>query len=138
MMYRSIVTTEVAVCFTTLCVLVGCQSGFALESARRVAARVCLVAVCVIAPSQTLPNVMERKHLALGKLLDVTKLVQEQFRIEARARREENSATESDGRDRRLSEHPPADAKRQPAATETCLLYTSPSPRDGLLSRMPS
>ena len=22
--------------------------------------------------------------------------------------------------------------------TETCLLYTSPSPRDGLLSRMPS
>ena len=23
-------------------------------------------------------------------------------------------------------------------ATDTCLLYTSPSPRDGLLSRMPS
>ena len=26
----------------------------------------------------------------------------------------------------------------QPIAPETCLLYTSPSPRDGLLSRMPS
>ena len=25
-----------------------------------------------------------------------------------------------------------------PAVTTTCLLYTSPSPRDGLLSRMPS
>ena len=25
-----------------------------------------------------------------------------------------------------------------PNRTETCLLYTSPSPRDGLLSRMPS
>src|SRR5664279_5155051 len=27
---------------------------------------------------------------------------------------------------------------RQPAIHTTCLLYTSPSPRDGLLSRMPS
>ena len=26
----------------------------------------------------------------------------------------------------------------QPNKTNTCLLYTSPSPRDGLLSRMPS
>ena len=25
-----------------------------------------------------------------------------------------------------------------PVATKACLLYTSPSPRDGLLSRMPS
>ena len=30
-------------------------------------------------------------------------------------------------------------AMKQPTATNTpCLLYTSPSPRDGLLSRMPS
>ena len=28
--------------------------------------------------------------------------------------------------------------QRQPAQYPTCLLYTSPSPRDGLLSRMPS
>ena len=28
--------------------------------------------------------------------------------------------------------------KRQNARAEVCLLYTSPSPRDGLLSRMPS
>ena len=28
--------------------------------------------------------------------------------------------------------------ERKAAATNTCLLYTSPSPRDGLLSRMPS
>ena len=27
---------------------------------------------------------------------------------------------------------------RQAAAQQSCLLYTSPSPRDGLLSRMPS
>ena len=28
--------------------------------------------------------------------------------------------------------------KRVPDLRDTCLLYTSPSPRDGLLSRMPS
>ena len=33
----------------------------------------------------------------------------------------------------------PQVAKEQPApVVDTCLLYTSPSPRDGLLSRMPS
>ena len=31
-----------------------------------------------------------------------------------------------------------ADFVRQKAVGDTCLLYTSPSPRDGLLSRMPS
>ena len=31
-----------------------------------------------------------------------------------------------------------ADAKQKLAQVERCLLYTSPSPRDGLLSRMPS
>ena len=40
------------------------------------------------------------------------------------------------------SQHPPEPAypKRQPQdrSPKTCLLYTSPSPRDGLLSRMPS
>ena len=29
-------------------------------------------------------------------------------------------------------------SQRPKPAVETCLLYTSPSPRDGLLSRMPS
>ena len=28
--------------------------------------------------------------------------------------------------------------RQLPLETEACLLYTSPSPRDGLLSRMPS
>ena len=28
--------------------------------------------------------------------------------------------------------------KKEPNTPNTCLLYTSPSPRDGLLSRMPS
>ena len=32
----------------------------------------------------------------------------------------------------------PAPAKAEPKAPKACLLYTSPSPRDGLLSRMPS
>ena len=31
-----------------------------------------------------------------------------------------------------------SDNKHGPFLLETCLLYTSPSPRDGLLSRMPS
>ena len=30
------------------------------------------------------------------------------------------------------------DAKKEPAPVETCLLYTSPSPRDLSTSRMPS
>ena len=30
------------------------------------------------------------------------------------------------------------DGKKDPDFTGSCLLYTSPSPRDGLLSRMPS
>ena len=30
------------------------------------------------------------------------------------------------------------DAEEKKKALESCLLYTSPSPRDGLLSRMPS
>ena len=32
----------------------------------------------------------------------------------------------------------PEPAASKPAPAEPCLLYTSPSPRDGLLSRMPS
>ena len=31
-----------------------------------------------------------------------------------------------------------AEAKAKKAGYDSCLLYTSPSPRDGLLSRMPS
>ena len=31
-----------------------------------------------------------------------------------------------------------AERQKQVSFTNTCLLYTSPSPRDGLLSRMPS
>ena len=40
-----------------------------------------------------------------------------------------------------LGEHQditPADVKKILALSDCCLLYTSPSPRDGLLSRMPS
>ena len=36
------------------------------------------------------------------------------------------------------NEHFSLDPKEQLAAIKDCLLYTSPSPRDGLLSRMPS
>ena len=36
------------------------------------------------------------------------------------------------------SKKKPAKKKKAPAKKKTCLLYTSPSPRDGLLSRMPS
>ena len=32
----------------------------------------------------------------------------------------------------------PASSEAAPPAPQACLLYTSPSPRDGLLSRMPS
>ena len=34
--------------------------------------------------------------------------------------------------------HPNANMYAISQRTESCLLYTSPSPRDGLLSRMPS
>ena len=36
------------------------------------------------------------------------------------------------------TQHPSASRTQHPSASRTCLLYTSPSPRDGLLSRMPS
>ena len=38
----------------------------------------------------------------------------------------------------RMSQADRAELARLTGAVETCLLYTSPSPRDGLLSRMPS
>ena len=41
-----------------------------------------------------------------------------------------------DGKDKAVSIHSPQEAQK--LGISTCLLYTSPSPRDGLLSRMPS
>eukprot|EP01016_Furgasonia_blochmanni_P009729 TRINITY_DN14052_c0_g2_i1.p1 TRINITY_DN14052_c0_g2~~TRINITY_DN14052_c0_g2_i1.p1 ORF type:complete len:101 (-),score=6.04 TRINITY_DN14052_c0_g2_i1:11-313(-) len=37
-----------------------------------------------------------------------------------------------------LSQHFPQNYQTHVLCVDTCLLYTSPSPRDGLLSRMPS
>ena len=47
------------------------------------------------------------------------------------------------GRNQRIAEikeriQETGDLVRRPTGGGTCLLYTSPSPRDGLLSRMPS
>jgi len=78
MMNRSIVTTEVAVCFTTLCILIGTGGGGAGETVRRIAAGVRLIAVGVISAPQTFPNVTEGKGSALGELLDVPQLVQQE------------------------------------------------------------
>ena len=36
------------------------------------------------------------------------------------------------------AKHPQLEPKPAPEDPQACLLYTSPSPRDGLLSRMPS
>src|SRR5689334_12538218 len=118
MMNRSIVTTEVAVCFTTLCVLIGCRSGLAPEAVRGVTARVGLVAVCVVTPPQTLPNVMKGKHLALPKLLDVPKFVQQQLGIEPGFRCQENGVTQRNRSNGGLSQHPASNSERQSSTTE--------------------
>ena len=55
---------------------------------------------------------------------------------------EERGARKSDPKDKMRSKTPPVTQYNPDEATggtvSTCLLYTSPSPRDGLLSRMPS
>ena len=64
---------------------------------------------------------------------------------EAKRRIEETSDPEEDHRLRNMSLHEVLDSEHLVPAlcarlgsVRACLLYTSPSPRDGLLSRMPS
>src|SRR5688572_11718453 len=96
MMNRSIVTTDVAVCFTTLSILFGTGGDSAGEAAGRVRAGILLVAVGVIARPQTLPNVTEGESPALGKLLDVAKLVKQELGIEPCRRREKDRSPQCD------------------------------------------
>ena len=97
MMNRSIVTTEVAVCFTTSCILFGTGAGKSLEAACGVASCVGLVAVGVIPSPQTLPNVTERKRSGFAKLLDVPELMQKKLRIEPGAACHKDGPAESYG-----------------------------------------
>src|SRR5688572_18976618 len=76
MMKRSIVTTDVAVCFTTSQFLIG---GDLREPVGGVPARVGFVWVTGISVTHRLPQVAEGKGPAFQKLVDVTKLVQEQL-----------------------------------------------------------
>lgn len=108
-------TTEVAVCLTKLNVLFGTRAGWSREAASRVAARVSLIAVGVVSTPETFPNVTKRKRTALGELLHVAKLVQQECGIEPRSRREKDRASKSDRRDGRLSKQPSTDAWRKPA-----------------------
>jgi len=110
-MNRSIVTTEVAVCFTTLGVLIGTSYGISGEAAGGVTARVCLKAVGVIPPPQTLPNVMEGKTFAFRKLLHVSVLVQKKLRIQPGPRREKDRFPQGNRCHRRLAEEKSAHAQ---------------------------
>src|SRR5512141_2237875 len=113
MMKRSIVTTEVAVCFTTLGVLVRSSFIRTPEASSRKIAGIGLEAVGVIPPPQALPNVMKGKTFALGKLLNVTILVQKQFRIEPRLRSEINRPAKRHGRHGPLTKQNSANPERQ-------------------------
>src|SRR5688572_32645815 len=117
MMNRSIVTTDVAVCFTTLSILFGTGGDNAGEAAGRVTAGIFLVAVGMIARPQTFPNVTEWESPALGKLLYVTELVGQQLRIESRRRRKKAGASQRNCGNCGLTEHPATDAEREAATT---------------------
>ena len=78
---------------------------------------------------------------------DIQKLraVTEEFTLEGDLRRQEGMALKRlqdigcvRGRRHRMSLPVRGQRTRTNARTRSCLLYTSPSPRDGLLSRMPS
>src|SRR5512141_38416 len=113
MMKRSIVTTEVAVCFTTLGVLVGSSFIRAFEASSRKIAGVGFEPVGVIPPPQALPNVMKGKTFALGKLLNVTILVQKQFRIEPRFGSEINRPAKRYRRNRPLTKQKSTNSEGQ-------------------------
>src|SRR3569832_983254 len=85
MMKRSIVTTDVAVCLTTL----SYPFGVGLPDARRrIRASVRLKAIPNIAVAHGLPQVAKRERPARLKLLNVAKLMQEQLDVRLDVRSE--------------------------------------------------
>src|SRR6266536_3107262 len=119
MMYRSMVTTEVAVCFT-LSFLGDTGASRLGESTRREFTGVNLVRIVMIAVTQALPNVMERKAFARVELLYVTELVQQELRGGPSAGSQEDRSPERDRGDRLLAEEPAGDSRRNSDATELC------------------
>ena len=51
---------------------------------------------------------------------------------------EEEKINKEKRRNKSVEDEAEADDQRRVSKVKVCLLYTSPSPRDGLLSRMPS
>src|SRR5688500_13356341 len=111
MINRSIVTTEVAVCFTTSCILFGTSAGRAGEAAGSVTPGVGLVAIRVISPPQTLPKVTNGESFALRELLHVSELVKKQTRIGASPRRKKDRAPDGYRCDGTSSEDPAPDTE---------------------------
>lgn len=102
MMKRSIVTTDVAVCLTTLGVLSGTRCDVATQTALSIMTRVGLETVRVVAASEALPNVMKGKSFALRELLNVTVFVKKQLGMQPRAVREKYRPAKRDRSDGRL------------------------------------
>src|SRR5689334_6625541 len=109
MMNRSIVTTDVAVCFTKLRFLIGTSYRAACNASRGVVSRIDLEAVGMVSPPQALPNVMEGESFALRELLHMSQLMQQQLWIESRVARKKNRAAERDCSDGRLTEQKSTD-----------------------------
>src|SRR4029079_3964644 len=127
MMNRSIVTTDVAVCFTKLRFLAGTSYGAACHAARGVVSRIDLEAVRVISPPQALPNVMERESFALCELLHVSQLVQEKLRIESGIACKKDRTAKRNCSDSRLAEQNAADAQRQSTSPISQIAQLRPS-----------
>src|SRR5687768_2638291 len=77
-----------------------------------------LVPVVRVAATQTFHEIAQREGEIGFKLLCMSKLVQEEFRIGLDARREKDSAADRDSRGGRLPERPSGDANQQSAATQ--------------------
>src|SRR3954466_3160119 len=109
MMYRSIVTTDVAVCFTTLRLSVGVGLAHS-ECYRGKSPGIYFVRIRPVSASDGLPKITYRKAFSPSKLMDVPKLVQEESLVEALSGVKEDRAPESDAGDVGRAEHPAADA----------------------------
>src|SRR4051812_46475947 len=107
MMYRSIVTTDVAVCFTTLRLSVGVGLAHS-ECYGGKSPGIDFVRIRPVSASDGLPKITYRKAFSPSKLMDVAKLVQEERLVEALSGVQEDRSPERDTGDVRGAQHPAA------------------------------
>ena len=92
-----------------------------------------------IAPSELILNSdgsIYHLHLKPGELAKTILTVGDQNRVEAVSKHFDS--IEIKRQHREFTTHTGYIGEKRLSVISTCLLYTSPSPRDGLLSRMPS